>query len=232
MGSAIFAVACGVWFPDQGSNPGPPHWERRSLSCRTSRGVPAVLFMGAGSTYARLQKGRPSPPAPTGWAKRTPLPDEELPSDSPSSGAPRLGGSNAVRGATGQQLWAPTGEPTAWTLHQLGGADSNAPSLLSGQRVRPTRPASRGHHRGPHTECPRAPWLRPPFLQTAQVSILCGRWHQRLDFQAAFSRGEPARGGCRPPYARSAHLGLAFSPKGEGAPAAGPGTAQGPWLDG
>ena len=183
--------------------------------------------MGSGSTYARLQKGRPSLPAPTRWAEQTPLPDEELPSEGPSSVALRLGDSNTVPGATGQQLGPSTGEPTAWTLHQLGGADSDAPSLLSGQRVRPGQcpeGTTVGHTvnaHGPHG---------PPFLQTAQVSILCGRWHQRLDFQAALSRGEPARGGCRPPYARSAHVGLAFPPEGEGAPLQARGRPGGPGL--
>ena len=28
----IFVVACGIWFPDQGSNPSPLHWEHRVLA--------------------------------------------------------------------------------------------------------------------------------------------------------------------------------------------------------
>ena len=34
----VFVVACGVWFPDQGSNLGPLHWER-GLSHWTTREV-------------------------------------------------------------------------------------------------------------------------------------------------------------------------------------------------
>ena len=30
----VLVVACGLWFPDQGSNPGPWHWERRVLTTR------------------------------------------------------------------------------------------------------------------------------------------------------------------------------------------------------
>ena len=30
----VLVVACGLWFPDQGSNPGPWHWERQVLTTR------------------------------------------------------------------------------------------------------------------------------------------------------------------------------------------------------
>ena len=36
----VSIVACGIYFPDQGSNPGPLHWERRVPASRPSREIP------------------------------------------------------------------------------------------------------------------------------------------------------------------------------------------------
>ena len=35
----LLVVACGIWFPDQGSNPGPLHWEQDPQGSPDSRAI-------------------------------------------------------------------------------------------------------------------------------------------------------------------------------------------------
>ena len=39
----ILVVACGTWFPDQGSNPRPLHWERGILATRPQGSLSSLI---------------------------------------------------------------------------------------------------------------------------------------------------------------------------------------------
>ena len=41
-------VACRIQFPDQGSNPGPLHWDRGVLATRPPGMSPAIIYLGRG----------------------------------------------------------------------------------------------------------------------------------------------------------------------------------------
>ena len=45
MARGSLAVACRVWFPDQGLNPDPLHWERGVLTIRPSGKSQKLLFL-------------------------------------------------------------------------------------------------------------------------------------------------------------------------------------------
>ena len=49
----LLAVAGGIQFPDQESNPGLPAWGAQRLSHRTSRKVPVIVFLKSGKTNLR-----------------------------------------------------------------------------------------------------------------------------------------------------------------------------------
>ena len=42
---AVLGAACGIYFPDQRSNPGPLHWEHWNLSHWTTKEVPHILLL-------------------------------------------------------------------------------------------------------------------------------------------------------------------------------------------
>lgn len=61
------------------------------------------------------------------------------------------------------------------------GADGNTPSLLSGQRMWPSR-RPEGSTVG-HSECPWPSGRDPGFCRQPRSVFLCGCWHQKLDLQ-------------------------------------------------
>ena len=52
LGPSIFTAAGGIYFPDQGSNPGPEHWEHRGLAT----GPPGKCRDYSVCIYVRQQK--------------------------------------------------------------------------------------------------------------------------------------------------------------------------------
>ena len=51
----ILVVACEIWFPDQGSNPGPLHWEHGVSATRPPRKSFPKVFYGS-SDFSSLQQ--------------------------------------------------------------------------------------------------------------------------------------------------------------------------------
>ena len=68
----IFVVVCGVWFPDQGSNPDLPHWEQ-SLNCYTIKEDPQGLdwmFKGVPLIYNYTAVIRQARQPPSRWTSQ------------------------------------------------------------------------------------------------------------------------------------------------------------------